>query len=153
MLKKSNDRRAVASHWMHFGLLGAAVTFLATGCGESGGIERTVVSGTVSYDGQPIEEGMIRFVPTKDTAAPVSGAEIQGGKYTVDAKGGVPVGSHRVEVEAYRTGAAPAAGEEVPGVEGAPKEQFLPEKYNLKSELEVTIGSDGPVTEDFDLAK
>lgn len=114
--------------------------------------ERVLVSGTVSYAGQEIAEGEIRFVPTEGTIAPSSSAIIKDGAYRADHKGGVPVGTHRVEIRAYRPDEDVTG--EIPGVpEGeVPKEQFLPAKYNAESDLTLTVesGSD-PITKDYDL--
>ena len=105
---------------------GLSLLILTTGCGGSGGdVERSEVSGSVTYKGQPIEEGLIRFVPEKGTAGPVSAAPIANGKYTIDAKGGVPVGTHRVEIEAYQVDAK-AGSEEIPGVEGPTSQTVYP---------------------------
>ncbi len=127
----------------------------AAGCEDGGwNVPRTEVTGTVTYDDQPVQEGLIRFLPTGDTEGPTSAAEIQNGRYTIDAEGGVPVGSHRVEIEAYREDPnASGEDEEIPGVEGPPREQYLPEKYNRQSELTATIEGNGPVTKDFELSK
>ncbi len=121
------------------------------GCGRNGP-ERVVVSGSVTYRGKPLE-GLIRFVPAKGTRAPVSGALVKDGKYTIDGKGGVPVGTHRVEISSYRprygadTDDSPSSG-----LTGVPMDQILPEKYNAKTELEITVppGS-GRITRNFDL--
>ena len=117
-----------------------------------------MVRGTVSYEGQPVESGQIRFHPIKDTRTPMWGAYIRDGQYEAYGKGGVPVGTHRVEILAHRVkpGAAEMAESAAsdPLLVGLPTEQYLPEKYNTKTELEITIepGS-GRVTRDFDLSE
>jgi hypothetical protein len=116
------------------------------GCGRSGP-ERVVVSGAVTYEGKPIAEGRINFMPTGQSAVPMSGAVIHNGRYRVDAKGGVPVGTHTVQIEAY--GGSPAPGRVLkPGA----RTQYLPGKFNADSQLEITIQSGtGEVTKDFEL--
>ena len=134
-------------HKIHAPLLLMAMTCVC-GCGSSGP-ERVVVSGAVTYLGKPIERGTIRFVPTGETRGPAAGATIDQGKYEVSAKGGVFVGTHRVEITAIATGKAPRgrdpASMEVAGV------QYLPQKYNRQSTLTVTIESGGSATHNFDL--
>lgn len=130
---------------------------VSLGCGGSlpDEPERVTVSGTVTYDGQPVGDGEVRFVPTKGTEAPSSSAIISGGAYKADFKGGVPVGIHRVEIRGYRPKQG-AASEEIPGVaEGETvKEQYLPAKHNTKSALELTVESgSAPITKDFALEK
>ena len=122
----------------------ACVVFL--GCGEAAPDDepdRAVVSGKVTYAGQPVADGEIRFVPAEGTQAPVSTALIVDGAYSVNHKGGAPLGTHRIEVLAYRAKAGES--EEIPGAtEGsAAKEQFIPEKHNAKSKLEITVSTAG----------
>lgn len=107
------------------------------GCGGGGGIEKVVVSGTVTWQGEPVPNGEIRFQPVGDTEGPVAGAPIKDGKYTVEGRGGVPVGKHLVKIQAYRA----AQGKEDPALrgEGGPAEQYLPPEYNDKSEMTVEV--------------
>lgn len=135
-------------------LLAALGCLSAAGC-RHGGPERAIVTGKVTYQGKPLVEGHIRFVPAPGSELPTAGALIMGGRYAADGKGGVPVGTHKVIIEAYRLlgpGRSTASGEQAP--ETAPaRQQFLPAKYNAKTELEITIESGaGRITKDFDLA-
>ena len=138
--------------------VGVCLFVLTIGCeGAAGGPERAVVSGSVTYDGEPVEGGIIRFVPTKGTEAPVSGAQIKNGQYAADGKGGVPVGTHKVEILGYEAKVDPNA-EPLPEFmieEGAwSGKQYIPEKYNKQTELEITIESgSGKITKDFQLDK
>ena len=137
-------------------LLVIAVT--VAGCPRSG-LEKATLSGRITFQGQPIQDGSIRFVPIKGTKGPATVGTIRGGNYTVTARGGVPVGTLRVEVEAYRPlpGAKPYTKEQAEGnrgiVEGDyPKKQFLPPEYNTNSTHEVTIESGSKtVTKDIEL--
>ena len=56
---------------------------LATICTVAGCAQETSVSGTVTFNGQPIERGSIRFVST-EKQGPTFGAVIKDGKYTVE---------------------------------------------------------------------
>jgi len=106
---------------------------LLTGCpGPSFG----TVSGEVTLDGNPIKQGMIRFVPTDGQSQPADGP-ITDGKYTV-AK--VPTGEKTVQITAsrakksrkmYDTPDSPAVEEfeEIP----------LPARYNTRSELRLSV--------------
>lgn len=121
---------------------------LAAGCGGAGA-ERRVVSGEVSYNGRPVEDGEIRFFPAAGTDAPMSGAYIRGGRYTAEGLGGVPVGTFRVEIVGHR-GTRPADGVDVEkqGSGG----QYLPARFNTRTTLEATVPpGTGPVTRDFHL--
>ena len=112
------------------------------GCGWSGDPNLVKVFGTVTYGDQPLEKGQIRFVPIEGTVGPTSGAEIMNGKYTVTNRGGVPFGTHRVAIRAYRPdeGARPI-GENVPGYEPGdkPLEQYIPARYNTQSKLTAVV--------------
>ena len=134
----------------------ACCVLLLTACGR-GGLERAVVTGRVTYQGQPVAKGKIRFIPVKDTKTPMWGAFIHDGKYEARGKGGVPVGTHKVEIVAWRTKSdaaettnPPTSDQFLGGV--PPGQQYLPEKYNAKTELKITIppGS-GKIVRDFDL--
>jgi len=130
------------------------LTCLSGGCGRDGP-ERVIVTGTVTYRGEPIEVGQIRFLPTAGTEAPVSGAFIRNGKYVVDAKGGVPVGTHNVRIEARRIDPnyqPPPEGARQSAETSPPFQQYIPAKYNRETELEVTIESgSSTITKDFEL--
>jgi len=136
-----------------------AAVFMTIGCNQREGVREAIVSGTVSYQGKPIDNGEIRFVPIKGTQGPASLAYIKQGNYKVVARGGVPLGTHRVEIFSYTPdpNAKPYTEEEADGEFGIkagdiPKKQMIPEKYNVSSTLEVTIDSDsGSVNHDFNL--
>ena len=128
---------------------------LLVGCGSQGP-ERATISGTVTYMGEPLKTGVIRLVPMPGTTAPVSTAPITDGRYTLSAHGGVPVGTHKIEIMANRPNKqAPVEVEDFPGLASkANVEQYIPEKYNKKSELTITVPSgSGAITKDFDLTE
>lgn len=128
---------------------------LLVGCSENAGPERVVVSGTVSYNGQPIPKGMISFVPGPNCSAPTSGATIVDGWYKADAKGGVPVGTHTIQMEAYRQPANSGDPAEQSGptpTRGEPREQYLPEKFNVRSTWQFTVSAGSrAIRKDLDL--
>lgn len=126
-------------------LLGAACW---CGCAPSGP-ERVVVCGSVTYRGKPIEQGSIRFVPLGETQGPAAGAVIQQGKYEASAKGGVLVGTHRVEITAVAPRKDPM-GRDLTAMQGAGT-QYLPAMYNRQSTLTATIEPGGPNERNFDL--
>src|SRR5262249_29853840 len=117
--------------------------FLAclVGCSGQGG-----VSGTVTLDDQPLKEGTIRFVPA-DGKSQTAAATITDGKYSAP----VPRGEMKVEIsapkatgkkiKAYDTPDSPVIEETV---------ELLPDRYNVKTELKVTVKG-GSQTENFSL--
>jgi hypothetical protein len=96
---------------------------------------------------------MIRFVPDEETHAPMAGAPISDGKYSVDSHGGVPVGTHKIQIEAYRTVGLKPGARVRPSVRGdGVRQQYLSAKYNVNTTLDITIQPGAAkVTKDFDL--
>jgi len=112
------------------------------GCSGNAGLEMAVVNGDVKYAGKPIEDGLIRFCPIESTRGPANVARIVQGHYEMTARGGVPVGKHRVKITAFKeSAAAQPLPEGLPGAEHSvlPKKQFLPPKYNSRSILEAMV--------------
>jgi hypothetical protein len=128
--------------------------FSLAACGGKRGPERVVVFGTVSYRGQPIPDGLIRFVPVEASSAPISGATIIGGRYRADSEGGVPIGTHKIEIEAHRPPKAVASGEGARFRRSSAFAgyQYIPDKYNVKTILEIIIQSGSrEISKNFDL--
>ena len=103
-------------------------------------------------EGQPLKEGPISFFPQLDTKGPTAGASIVDGKFTINAKKGPLPGKFHVQITATRL-----TGRKIP----APPpgcgytceiEQYLPARYNTKSELEAEVTEDGPNRFEFDLS-
>jgi hypothetical protein len=101
------------------------------GCSPSG---MSTVTGEVTLDGEPLKEGLIRFIPP-DGAGPTADATISDGHF----KATVPPGAKRVEISAsrvvgkrkmYDTPDSPVADE---------VKERLPARYNVKSELTMTV--------------
>jgi len=153
----SSDHRRFASCIAVDSLLAilAVTLMLSAGCG-SDGPERAIVSGSVTFEGEPLEGGTIRFSPTGQTQTPSTGGYISDGRYEIATKGGVLVGTYIVQIEGFRTGAGRSANEGGGlfgvGSKGAASKQFLPVKYNRQSELRVEIIADrNAETHDFAL--
>jgi len=145
-------RASICTGWV---LVAAALS----GCGRERGPERVVVTGTVTYNGKPVSGGTIRFVPVSTSPVPVAGAPIVNGTYRVDGKGGVPVGTHKIQIEAYhKIPFSPRPGEAAPpnsfrGEAGA-RQQYIPSRYNVDSRLQITIEPGSKtMTKDFDLVE
>jgi hypothetical protein len=68
---------------------------VVVGCGKSDGRTYANVSGTVTYNGKPLEKGQITF---QIVGMPHTAADIVDGKYT----GQAAVGSNRVAIAAFR---------------------------------------------------
>lgn len=132
-------------------LPGVVILLFAAGCNDSDSrMKKVVVRGIVTIDGQPLPRGKIRFYPSGDTKGPVSGAAIKDGAYLALGRGGVPVGSHKVDIRAYRPDKR-YASQTISDGEGVPSEQYLPERYNVQTTLTATV-TDSTSTLDFELS-
>jgi hypothetical protein len=111
---------------------------LIGGCSDG---KRGAVSGRVTLDGQPIEEGRITFIPAEGNSGPTAGSVILNGNYRVPASGGAWVGKNRVEIRGVRkSGNQTATASAYPrGTGGTEKveerAEAVPEIYNTRSQL------------------
>ena len=134
-----------------------AVTCLAVsldGCGRDGSLkyEQAAASGVVTYKGEPVEEGLIRFIPdavNDDGLTPGKPAfsKITKGIYEVPADRGATVGKNRIEISSFRKTGRVIEEE---GTKSEEKVQFLPAQYNTNSTLSAEV-KPGENTLDFDL--
>jgi hypothetical protein len=123
-----------------FRVIAAIFCFVALlGC-DSGPAMHTVY-GEVKFEGQPVPKGMISFVP-EDPAQRTAAEKIENGRYTLR----MTAGKRRVEIMATRDN-----GPVNPVMGQAPQEQYIPEKYNVSSELKAEITPDGKNEYNFDL--
>ncbi len=138
-------------------LIVALVPAVLIGCREGSGPDAAVVKGEVKYAGRSVEDGMIRFCPIDGTPGPANVAQIRKGRYEITARGGVAVGEHRVEIQAFKeTGTEKLFPEGCPQAQStAPsKKQYLPPKYNSKSVLTATIPpGERKIIRNFDLTE
>ena len=73
-------------------------------CGCSGSSEPPYeISGTVTFEGQPVPVGFIHFMPdsSRGNSGSAGGAPIQDGKYVTASGKGTVGGPHRVEIEGF----------------------------------------------------
>ena len=117
-------------------------SLFAIGCGAGDG--RYEVTGSVTFDGQPVESGEIIFRAADGAAASAAGKIVEG-QYTLRAS----EGTKRVEITAIREVQARQAASGEPPVNFV---NYIPAKYNQNSELTVEVTADGPHTHDFNLA-
>ena len=112
----------------------------ALGCGGAGE-DLESVGGSVSFDGQPLVDGRILFVPPQSTAAPVM-APIEDGQFALQ----IPSGAYRVEIDASRV------DPDQEGLDGLPAYvSYIPPRYNQQSELTAAITADGSNQLTFEL--
>lgn len=108
-----------------------AVAVLVTGCVGDDPLKRYPVKGTATFDGAPIPEGDILFVPDGGDGRP-EGGPIKNGEFSVEL---VP-GRKRVEIRASKENPAKMIDSMLePGKKVPAREDYIPAKYNDKSEL------------------
>jgi len=131
---RDEDRSSILSHRRQ-SVWGMILLVVALGCGQ-GRPNYVLVSGEVTFDGQPVEVGQIRFTPAAGTSGPITISAIRQGQYTTEKTSGVPIGNHRVGIRAFD----PDEYNNRPKGPGSPPlRQLLPEKYNGRSDLTVAI--------------
>jgi hypothetical protein len=102
MIEECPHMRVYARRPAVAGLVAAGLLLVA-GCGEDDGIgQRYRVTGTVTYNGKPLEQGTINF-QTKTPEARGASGDIQGGAYSLTTRtsgdGALP-GKYRVSIVA-----------------------------------------------------
>lgn len=82
-------------------LLVLGLGFVA-GCGQQDGPTRYRVTGTITYNGQPVSSGHITFLPdaSKGNDGPGGSAEIANGKFDTQTGQSPTGGPHRVTIDA-----------------------------------------------------
>lgn len=121
---------------------------LAAGCG-SDAPTLAPAGGTVLFNGEPLTEANVVFIPEEGGPSSV-GQTGDDGRFTLSTGGqpGVVVGKHQVAVQAVEEAKLSEAGE----VEGAVRSR-IPEKYSnpLASELSAEVKQDGENNFSFEL--
>jgi hypothetical protein len=124
-------------------LLATAVLVATTGCG---GPVRRAVAGTVTLDGQPLDEAVIVFVPL-DGGGRKTGGRIEAGRYELAKDVGLLPGGYRVEV----ADDPPIEPGMRPDSVSPRQRRQLPVVYSVASPLTVEVTADGPAAFDFEL--
>jgi hypothetical protein len=121
------------------------------GCGEANPLGRRAISGTVTFQGQLLDYGAIRFEPTGGENPVEAGAVITQGKYQIAEAQGLPPGSYKVWITAQETGPELPA-EEAPGE--TPRmvvKDRIPAQYNVQTTLVAEVPATGNAELNFDL--
>ncbi len=132
--------------------LAAAV---AAGCSsDADELAREAVSGTVTFDGQPLERGAITFVPEGQVPTQ-GGASITDGKYSIAKSEGLVAGNYNVAITSPLGDAEKAkdAVTNAPGMPPKPPKDLIPAQYNKKSTLKAEVKAGASNVFDFNLEK
>lgn len=167
--KRANRRAPRPRGWAAWLI---AATVAGCGGGEPAG-EGVAVTGKVSFDGAPVEEGTVTLVPLGGAGATVT-APIKGGVFRTTRADGPAPGRHRVEIRAFAAPSSAASAKAKAKAEAAvntvmfgkapaefgaspesaaPRVNVAPERYNARSELTAEIPAAESYDLDFALAK
>ena len=139
--RSSAARRAMA-------VLAVAASFVMTSCGVDDGLGRRYpVSGTVTYNDQPLEKGVISFIPEDSKEGVGATGAIEGGKYILSTGGsgdGARAGKYKVTITAKEDASAAAeaafqkARASVKGkdLSGAGEVKVIPKQFMTKAAAE-----------------
>jgi hypothetical protein len=116
-------------------VLAVPLVMAITSCGTDDGLgTRYPVSGTVTYNGKPLEKGVINFVPDDPKSVGASG-EIENGSYVLSTGGGkdgARAGKYKVTVSAKEDSSAKAKASFAKDSKGIDP-GFVPRQYLANS--------------------
>ena len=122
----------------------------AVGCNPSTpNFPRAAVEGEVTFNGKPLEQGTVRFVPIDGTPGPKHAVQVKQGMFAASAEQGPVVGQHRIEIESTDNGGyAPDDEQALAELEHVRSRSIrvlrVPEIYNTRSTLSETVAAEGP---------
>ena len=124
------------------------IPLLLMGCSsEPAGPEMFTVSGTVTFDGTPVEDGRIQFRKASGDQKAFS-AEIKAGAYKLEAE----AGTMQVEITASR----PSGKFDNSNPDDPPQpigEMYIPAKYNSETTLTAEVKNSGENVIPFELTE
>jgi hypothetical protein len=106
------------------------------------------VSGTVSFQGAPLDHGSIEFAPVSDEGV-FSGAPIVVGTYEIPDENGLTAGEYEVRISS--SSGETATEEEAPGESSVTAKERIPAGYNVATTLKVTVQPSQDNTFDFQI--
>jgi hypothetical protein len=139
--------------WLEL-LLGVLAVLPSGGCGDATG-GRQEISGTVTLQGVPLDEGVIEFFPVGDSSpnniATKSGALIKDGKYFIPKDKGLIPGKYKVVITAgdRKTPDLPADAPPGPTPATVLSRERIPADYNERSKQFVEVTKEGPHRFDY----
>lgn len=134
-------------------IVASALSSLAlTACHSGDGVPREPLTGKITFEGRPLEKGMISFVSSQDPET-TAGGVITEGAYTIPRGDGLAPGTYRVSIWSHQPTGKRIADRENPGTTIEEVRQVVPSQYNQKTQLSVDVKADQINQFDFDLVK
>jgi hypothetical protein len=133
-------------------VLALLTSALWVGCGQDYG-GRQEVKGTIKLKGEPLDQGLITFIPISDDRSTQSGTQIANGSYHIDRAHGLVPAKYKVIITSG-DGRTPAnAPDQAPGPTGANiiSKDRIPPDYNTHSKQEIEVTEKGPNVFDYDI--
>jgi len=146
--------KSASKGFWQIGITYCIAVCLLVGCsGRSGeNHQRAKITGSVTYDGESLQYGVINFVPKPGFNLPTGSTEIRNGQYQLEVRGGLLFGTYRVEITGWKQ--PPDGALATPESTDDPQSgQIVPEKYNTQSTLEVVVSSSAPIRQDYVLER
>jgi len=121
----------------------AAFIIVAAGCSTD--TKNGTVIGTVTLDGQPLQSGLIRFVPADGQTA-TADAPITDGKFSAT----MPIGEKKISISSPKVVGKRKMYETADSPMVDTIQELLPPKYNAQSTLTITVKA-GKQDQPYDL--
>lgn len=106
------------------------------GCSKSVEFQRAGVAGTVTHDGQPLDEGTISIYPDVKVKGTLVQAKIVAGKFSFTKQDGPAAGVNRVSITAIKKTGKKISND---GVESDETFQYIPWQYNEETTLKADV--------------
>lgn len=125
----------------------ALTAILSAGCG---GDDRQAISGSVTLNGRPLDQGVIVFVSADAKSPTQASTQIANGSYQIPQAQGLVPGKYKVSISSPDGKTPDADPNAAPGPSGnfASKDR-IPAKFNTDSTLEVEVKKGDPNKFDF----
>lgn len=139
-------KRLICLKWML-----AILAISLPGCGPQS--DRLEVTGTVNFNGAPLDEGSIRLTSVGTEKLFASGAVIQNGEFTVPQEKGLPPGTYAVEISSPDANAPLVRPRSAPGEPALPPTapERIPVEYNSHSKHTIEVSADSENHFEFDI--
>jgi hypothetical protein len=129
-------------------LLGSLVlVIVVSGCGDGGSGNYQAIHGSVTFRGEPLDDGTIQFFGVGEQPGLRGGAMIRDGSYELPREHGLAPGTYLVRISSTERIAKAGTSSMNP----FHARERLPAKYNAQSKLTVEVGSRNQGAFDFNL--